>query len=275
MSALSAPGSAFLGDITALVLTFNESANIGRTLSKLKLFNKVLVVDSFSTDETLAIASGYPNVSIIQRVFDSFAGQCNFGLKQIETPWVLSLDADYVVADALVVEMQELDPGPDIAGYSVPFAYCVYGRRLRSSLYPSRTVLYRCDRAKYRDEGHGHRVTVGGKVLSLQNKIEHDDRKPLARWLRSQDRYMVIESKHLLATPSDHLKFPDRLRKRVLFAAPAIFVYLLFGRGLILDGWPGWFYVLQRTLAETLLSLRLLTARYELEKTRDDKSTKG
>ncbi len=61
------------------------------------------------------------------------------------------------------------------------------------------------------------------------------------------------------------LSFQDRLRLKIFFAAPAMFLYLLFGRGLILDGWPGWYYVMQRTIAEMLLSLRLLTERERLE----------
>jgi hypothetical protein len=44
-----------------------------------------------------------------------------------------------------------------------------------------------------------------------------------------------------------------------------MFFYLLFARGLVLDGWPGWYYVLQRTLAETLLALRLIATREKLE----------
>jgi len=57
----------------------------------------------------------------------------------------------------------------------------------------------------------------------------------------------------------------DRLRKKIVFAPWVVFLYLLVGRGLILDGWPGWFYVLQRTVAEMLLALRLLTERERLE----------
>lgn len=57
----------------------------------------------------------------------------------------------------------------------------------------------------------------------------------------------------------------DRLRLKIFVAPPVMFLYLLFGRGLILDGWRGWYYVMQRTLAEMLLSLRLLTEKYELE----------
>lgn len=251
--------------ISALVLTCNEAPNIARTMEQLTWVTRVVVLDGFSGDETCAIARRYPNVTIIQRAFDTFAAQCNFGLDQIQTPWVLSLDADYVLTRGLIAEIQGLEPNESVAGYRVPFTYCVHGRPLRSTLYPDRTVLYRRERARYRDEGHGHRVQVDGEVLSLKNRIEHDDRKPFGRWLRSQDRYMVIEARNLLTTPSEHLNFADRLRKQIFIAPAVMFVYLLFARGLILDGWPGWFYVLQRTLAETMLSLRLLIERYSLE----------
>ena len=60
---------------------------------------------------------------------------------------------------------------------------------------------------------------------------------------------------------SEGLSFQDRLRLKIIFAPPVMFFYLLFGRGLILDGWPGWFYVGQRTIAEVLLSAQLLTSR--------------
>jgi hypothetical protein len=69
----------------------------------------------------------------------------------------------------------------------------------------------------------------------------------------------------LLALPLDQLKFQDRLRRQIFFAAPAMFLYLLFGRGLILDGWPGWLYVAQRCVAELLLSMRLLIEREKLK----------
>jgi glycosyltransferase involved in cell wall biosynthesis len=252
--------------ITALILTFNEKENIGRTLSALSWIEEVLLIDSFSTDNTVELArAAHANVKALTRSFDSFAGQCNFGLSHVTTPWVLSLDADYVLTAELIEELKALEPSGDVAGYSAEFRYCVFGHPLRSTLYPARTVLYRRDRALYLDEGHGHRVRVDGMVRSLRGKIEHDDRKPLSRWLRSQDRYLTIEARHLIASTGDQLNWQDRLRKRIYFAPAGIFLYLLFVRGLILDGWPGWYYVAQRTIAETLLSLRLITERERLE----------
>ena len=67
-------------EITALILTFNEAPNIARTLQKLVWVRQVIVLDSFSTDETEKIARGFANVTFIQRQFDNHTAQWNFGL---------------------------------------------------------------------------------------------------------------------------------------------------------------------------------------------------
>jgi hypothetical protein len=152
-----------------------------------------------------------------------------------------------------------------VAGYSVEFRYCIFGHSLRSSVYPPRTVLYRRRLARYRDEGHGHRVVIDGIVKRLSGKIDHDDRKPFSQWLRSQDKYTRIEARYLLSQPAAALSVQDRLRQKIFFAPATMFLYLVFFRELIFDGWPGWFYVCQRTIAELMLSLRLLIEKYRLE----------
>jgi glycosyltransferase involved in cell wall biosynthesis len=63
--------------LQALILTKNEEPNIARTLDKLKWLDKVLVLDSYSTDSTVQIMQSYPNVEIQYRKFDTFATQCN------------------------------------------------------------------------------------------------------------------------------------------------------------------------------------------------------
>ncbi|MCW5553492.1 MAG: glycosyltransferase family 2 protein [Verrucomicrobiae bacterium] len=244
--------------ITPLILTFNEAPNVARALERLKWAKEIVVVDSGSTDETLEILRRWPQVRVVQRRFDSFAVQCNFGLEQIRTPWVLSLDADYILTPELVAEIARLDNREAVAGYTARFRYCIQGRPLRSTLYPPRTVLYRRDKASYRADGHGHRVQVDGPTRMLASVIDHDDRKPMDRWLHEQNRYAAIEARHLLANPRSALSFPDRLRCGMVFAPAAVFFYTLIVKGLILDGWPGWFYVLQRTYAELLLALKLV-----------------
>ncbi len=251
-----------LTEITPLILTYNEEPNLARTLAQLTWASKILVLDSGSTDQTLALARSFPNVRVVQRSFDSFAQQCNFGLTQLDSEWVLSLDADYLLTSELIAELRALEPSPSVAGYAAAFHYCVNGRPLRSTLYPPRTVLYRRRLARYADDGHAHHVQVSGPVFALQGRILHDDRKPLSHWVWSQDRYAKLEAEKLSRTPSAELGLNDRIRKTILLGPPVVFLYTLFVRGVILDGWAGWHYALQRALAETLLSLRLIEAKW-------------
>jgi glycosyltransferase involved in cell wall biosynthesis len=248
-----------------MILTFNEASNVRRTLEKLAWAQNILVLDSFSTDETLEIARSFPQVRIVQRKFDSFAGQCNFGLEQVKTKWVLSLDADYVLSQELVDEIGRLDVGGNTAGYQARFRYCIQGRPLRGSLYPPRTVLYRQGKARYHNEGHGHRVQVEGAVRMLSGWIDHDDRKSLEHWIGKQVKYARREATHLLETSNTGLNMADRIRKKIILAPVLVFFYTLLGNGLILDGWPGWFYVFQRTFAEILRSLRLIEEKLKIE----------
>jgi hypothetical protein len=146
----------------------------------------------------------------------------------------------------------------------MPFRYCVFGRGLRSTLYPPRVVLYRRSKANYQDDGHGHKVNVDGVVKNLAVVIDHDDRKPLTRWFQSQIKYAVLEADKLAEETAVGL--PDRLRQMIWPAAPAAFIYTLFVKRIIFDGWAGWFYVIQRTLAELLLSLVLLERRLSSKK---------
>ena len=114
--------------ITPLLITFNEAPNIARTLDKLGWARRIVVVDSGSSDGTLEILARYPQVALFTRAFDNFADQCNFGLAQVQTEWVLSLDADYELSQELVDELRALKPHEHTTGYRARFIYRIYGR---------------------------------------------------------------------------------------------------------------------------------------------------
>lgn len=249
-----------LEHVTPLVLTFNEAPNIGRVLERLAWATKVIVLDSYSDDETEAIARGYPNVAFYQRQFDSHASQWNYGLHEtgIQTEWALALDADFVLTDAFVQELRTLQPGEAIAGYRARFTYCVDGVPLRGTVYTPVTVLYRCNGAQYIQQGHTQRIQVSGAVATLRSRIRHDDRKSLERWFSSQVKYMRLEAAVLLGTPFEKLDLQDKAR-RLLFVAPlAMFAYCLIVKFALFDGRRGLLYACQRAVAETILTVILL-----------------
>ena len=249
-----------LKKITPLILTYNEASNIGRTLAQLRWARDIVVVDSFSDDETLAIVKDFPQVRVYQRAFDSHENQWNFGLQEtgINSEWVLGLDADYVLTEDLLVELQTSSPEPGVNGYRAKFIYCIEGKRIRCGVYPPVTALYRRDRASYIQDGHTHRLTVEGRVENLRAPILHDDRKSLSRWLEAQARYTKLEADKLLAADKGSLSWTDRVRCWRVVAPAAMLFYCLIIRGGVLDGWAGFYYAFQRSLAELMLSLFLI-----------------
>lgn len=249
-----------MNDITALVLTYNEAPNIARTLARLSWLPRVIVVDSQSTDATTQIASTFPNVQVIARPFTSHADQWNFGLEQagITSEWVLALDADYVLTDDVIREIQGLDAAPETAGYSAAFDYCIDGRPLRGAVYPPVTILFRRARAKYEQDGHTQRVRLTGTVQRLTAHIFHDDRKSLTHWLSAQAKYMRLEAEKLTRASPETLSAADQLRRCLVVAPAAMFVYCYLVRGGVFDGRAGLFYALQRAASELMLSLFLV-----------------
>jgi glycosyltransferase involved in cell wall biosynthesis len=250
-----------LDNITPLILTYNEEPNLDRTLQTLTWAKEIIAIDSYSEDRTLEILKSYPQVKIFQRKFDTHTQQWNYGLDQVESEWVLSLDADYTLTDALIETFRSVD-NSDIKGYFIPFKYCVFGKPLQGTILPPRLALFRKDSATYIDDGHTQLLKLQGRSSQLAAYIYHDDRKPLSRWLWAQDRYMVIEAKKLLETPDRELSWGDRIRKRKIFAPFIILIYCLILKGGILDGWQGWYYAFQRTLAELLLAIHIIEAEH-------------
>ena len=255
--------SMYLTAVTPLLLTYNEEANIERTLRRLTWAERVVVVDSYSDDATVEKAESFDNVDLVQREFDDHTTQWNYGLDQVDTEWVLSLDADYQVPPAFVDEMRALEPPADLAGYRAVFTYCVHGTPLRGTLYPPRIVLFRKNRAHYVQDGHTQRLSVDGTVRELEAVLKHDDRKPLSTWLDSQHRYARLEAEKL--AEADEVGLTDRLRKTNVLAPLLTPLYCLFVQRLILDGWAGWHYTLQRTYAEVLLTLMRVDAQLREE----------
>lgn len=243
--------------LTVLVITWNEAPNLGRTLRSISWADRILVIDSFSSDETVQIAQQFEQVKVIQRDFVNFADQCNFGLSQVETDWVLSIDADYVFPPVAEREIRKaMTAGPD--AFMAGFQYWVHGRSVYGSILPGRVVLYRKAKARYEQDGHGHRVQIDGQVGMMPFRVAHDDRKPLSRWLNSQVGYAQDEAEKLTTTPASKLGRNDRVRRWIVPAPFLVFVMVFFIRGGFISGWRGFYYALQRFIAECLISLCLL-----------------
>lgn len=255
-------------NITPLILTWNEEANIARVLDRLSWAKDIVVVDSGSTDRTAEIVAGYSNVRMHVRKFDSHAAQWNFGLHDcgISTDWVLALDADYVLDDECLAGLDNAVGQAGVSGFKAHFYFCVAGKPLRGTLYPPVTVLYKCDGATYFQDGHTQRVKIAGEISVLPGHILHDDRKSLSQWLHAQARYANLEAGVLLQTPWNELGWSRRLRLLHIVMPSLMFFYCLIIKKGILDGWAGLHYAFQRVIAESIQSIVLIEHRMAINK---------
>ena len=249
-----------LSDITPVVITFNEAANLERTLQALSWARRVVILDSGSTDKSHGIAARFPNVDWHVRPFDDHATQCNHAIDHLVagTPWVLFMDADYVVTPELREQMRALLPVESDSGYSIPFRYCIDGIPLRGTLYPPRVSLFRPDRGRYLQFGHMHWLEVQGATRQLSAPMLHDDRKPADNFVARQRRYARLEAEYLWAEPWSTLNWRKRIRCLLIIAPWAAPMFALFGKGVILDGIPGLKYAWERAQAESFIAGALL-----------------
>ena len=243
--------------VTPIVLTFNEEANLARTLDALGWAERVLVVDSGSTDATVALAQRYANVRLVTHAFEGNGHQWAFALAHelVSTPYVLALDADMAPGEGFVEEVEGRVLRPGLAGAIVRFEYRIDGRALWGSLYPPDLRLFDRTRTRAVQVGHRHRFEVDGPLVRLKARLVHDDRKPLARFVASQMGYAAREQERI--ERGESLRFRDRLRRWGLMP-PAVFLLAYLRAGGPFLGRAALRYAYERAYFETLLALRLL-----------------
>ncbi|WP_166924415.1 glycosyltransferase family 2 protein [Flavobacterium poyangense] len=163
--------------LSALLITYNEESNIKEALLNLSFADEIIVVDSFSTDRTVAIASTFKNVKVFQHVFDNFALQRNYALSLASNPWILFIDADERITPEL---QQEIDfVINDANSYPAYFMYRNFifeNRKLRFSGWQTDKIirLFKKEDAIYNIEKIVHeKLIINGKAGKLKNKLTH------------------------------------------------------------------------------------------------------
>src|SRR6478752_6311582 len=116
--------------LTAVILTWNEEENIARTLHHLTWVEKIIVIDSESTDNTVELIRSFPNTEVYVRKFDTHAQQWNYGLSFCSSEWILSLDADYILTYAFIEEIKQKLTQTGISAFDAGFEFVLFERPL-------------------------------------------------------------------------------------------------------------------------------------------------
>jgi glycosyltransferase involved in cell wall biosynthesis len=187
--------------LSAVIITQNESENIAGALESVAWIDDVVVVDSGSSDDTLAIARNYTD-RVTTHAWEGYGSQKNHATGLAAHDWVLSLDADERVSPELAREIQEvMSTGPSMQGYRIPRTTRYLGRWIRSTdWYPDHQLRFYDRRVASWNTRYVHEsVSIKGRVGRLRSEIRHFAYRDLSHHLSTIDRYTTLAVKQMLA----------------------------------------------------------------------------
>jgi glycosyltransferase involved in cell wall biosynthesis len=185
--------------ITATIITLNEERNIARAIESLRCCDEIIIVDSGSTDRTIELAQNL-GARVIEASWLGYAAQKNWAADQAQNDWILSLDADEALSEALEAEIWALKKsGPRHDAYTMPRLARYLGRWIfHSGWYPDRKIrLYDRRKAKWVGEFVHESVEVHGKLGNLESNLLHFTCDSLSEHLRTLDRYTTLAAQEI------------------------------------------------------------------------------
>jgi glycosyltransferase involved in cell wall biosynthesis len=186
--------------ISATIIAFNEERNIARVIESLRCCDEILVLDSGSNDRTVELATKH-GARVEEASWHGYAAQKNIVAGLAANDWILSLDADESLSEALEAEIWQIKKaGPSFDGYTMPRLAQYLGRWiLHSGWYPDRKVrLFNRQKAEWVGEYVHESVKVHGSVGHLESNLLHFTCNSLSEHLRSMDSYTTLAAQELV-----------------------------------------------------------------------------
>lgn len=189
--------------IATIILTYNSEAVLAETLDSVAAISDALhVVDSLSTDGTLAIAA-QGGAQVVQHAFENYGAQRNWAIETlpIEADWELHLDADERLTPELAAEIRALKQAPPagVDGFYIPRLVCFLGRPIRhGGMYPTWHLrLFRHGAGRCEQRLYDQHFYVAGPTARLRHPMIDDQRHGIAEWTARHIRWADMEVKEL------------------------------------------------------------------------------
>ena len=186
--------------LSVAIITFNEEANLARTLKSLTCADEIILIDSGSTDRTVEIAQSF-GAKVFQEEWKGFAGQKNSALAKCSGDWVLSLDADEEVTPELAEEILRVlnsnPSNPGKAGYFIPRRNLFLGRWIRhGGFYPDAKLrLFKRGEGRFEDRPVHETARIQGRPGQLRCDLVHHAYPTLDGYIEHMNRYSTLGAK--------------------------------------------------------------------------------
>lgn len=189
-----------MASVSVLIPTYNSEKVIGRCLESVKWADEIVVVDSFSTDQTLAVCRAYTD-RMFSHTFQGYAQQKNWGLGQCTYDWVLQVDSDEELEVGFEQEIRQalLNPEKSIGAYRCARKNHVLGQWVSvAGLYPDYQVRFFNKAAGiFREREVHERLEVNGPIETFKSHILHYGMPTISKQLANLNRYTRLEANEL------------------------------------------------------------------------------
>lgn len=244
---------------TVVFITYNEENIIAKSLKAVKkVTDQILVLDSYSSDRTPEICESL-GAAVFQRRFDDYSSQRKFALSLVDSSaWVLMIDADEILSDELILEIQNIPENNDIDAYYIRRVDVFCGKELKyasENLYFPR--LFKLKRISI-SRSINEEYHFNGKTEKLKQIIRHYSfNKGIEDWMNKHIRYASMESQLIGETNVN--QSARQIVKRILYRNPlklvVLFVYYVLVRRGFLDGSRGLLYIYLKLSYELNITL--------------------
>jgi glycosyltransferase involved in cell wall biosynthesis len=201
--------------VTVTIITLNESRHIAAAIDSAAWADEILVIDSGSTDDTVAVAAA-KGVRVMARTWPGYVDQKNYAASVASHDWIFSLDADERITPALASEIREVVKGePRERAFRIPRVTFHLGRWIRTTdFYPdSHTRLYDRRAARWQGKYVHESVVADGPVGQLTHELQHYSYRDLSDHLDRINHYSTLAARQMYengrrATAFDLLTHP-------------------------------------------------------------------
>lgn len=183
--------------LSVIIIAKNEALNIQRCLESVQWADEIIVLDSGSSDNTVDIAKQY-TTQVYSTDWQGYGVQKQRALGYVTQPWVLNLDADESVSDALKADIQAIIRENRADACRIPIQMHFEGKRLRHSSSPSRHArLFKKEGAFFSPDLVHEKIILpeGAKVIQLKTPIFHHSFRDVSHAIEKMNRYSSYSAK--------------------------------------------------------------------------------